>query len=343
MSDIGEAVGGMVEGGLVARAIDPKTGMMKGTGEPGGNCLNCGAPITGAYCSACGQRAEVHRTISAFMHELLHGALHFEGKIWHTLPELVIHPGKLTRRYIDGQRARFVSPMALFLFAVFLMFAVFQAIGLTTPTNIDPGATGEQVQNGLKTAHSELDDNVKAAEDKLAAMAPDDPGRAAAEQDLENAKGALDGITLVEGAGLGADSKLTFKGTGIKAIDEGLIHKWRENPSLMLYKLQSNSYKFSWLLIPLSIPFVYAIFVTYSLAFMSLLFIVLSLLGKAGVSGGWLLLAGAVIPPVHIYKQLRGTYDLRRFSAFWRLGVLSAFIVIILGLFLQVLLLLGAF
>jgi hypothetical protein len=38
-------------------------------------------------------------------------------------------PGQLTRRYIEGERARFVSPVALFLFSVFLMFAVFSSIG----------------------------------------------------------------------------------------------------------------------------------------------------------------------------------------------------------------------
>ena len=54
----------------------------------------------------------------------LHGVLHFEGKIWHTLPMLAWRPGELTRRYIDGERAKFVSPMALFLFSIFLMFAV---------------------------------------------------------------------------------------------------------------------------------------------------------------------------------------------------------------------------
>ena len=41
---------------------------------------------------------------------------------------LVWRPGELTRRYIDGQRARFVSPIALFLFCVFLTFAI---MGLT--------------------------------------------------------------------------------------------------------------------------------------------------------------------------------------------------------------------
>jgi hypothetical protein len=42
---------------------------------------------------------------------------------------LLWRPGELTRRYIEGQRARFVSPMAMFLFSVFLMFAVFSSLG----------------------------------------------------------------------------------------------------------------------------------------------------------------------------------------------------------------------
>lgn len=32
-----------------------------------------------------------------------------------------------TRRYVNGERARFVSPLALFLFTVFLMFATIGA------------------------------------------------------------------------------------------------------------------------------------------------------------------------------------------------------------------------
>src|SRR4029450_8545407 len=38
-------------------------------------------------------------------------------------------PGELTRRYIEGQRASFISPIALFLFTVFLTFAVMSLTG----------------------------------------------------------------------------------------------------------------------------------------------------------------------------------------------------------------------
>ena len=118
-----ESLGDAVTGGVIGRAVEP------GAGEADGHthevqCLNCGAELTGAYCSQCGQKAHVHRSLKGFFHDLLHGVLHFEGKIWRTLPLLAWRPGELTRDYIDGKRARFISPIALFLFCVFLMFAV---------------------------------------------------------------------------------------------------------------------------------------------------------------------------------------------------------------------------
>jgi hypothetical protein len=78
----------------------------------GSGCLNCGTPLVGKHCHECGQQGHIHRTLSAFWHDLLHGVLHFEGKTWRTLPLLVWRPGELTRRYVDGERARFVSPIA---------------------------------------------------------------------------------------------------------------------------------------------------------------------------------------------------------------------------------------
>src|SRR6187397_3036410 len=132
MSEFVEAAGGIAEGALLSRAVEPRAGEADGhTHETA--CLNCGAPLDGPYCRMCGQRGHVHKTIGAFMHDLVHGVFHIEGKIWHTLPMLALRPGELTRRYIAGERARFVSPMALFLFAVFLMFAVFQLVGFAAP------------------------------------------------------------------------------------------------------------------------------------------------------------------------------------------------------------------
>ncbi|MEZ5693436.1 MAG: DUF3667 domain-containing protein [Altererythrobacter sp.] len=362
MSDITEALGTAAEGGLFSRAVEPKAGEATGddaahAGAHVGACLNCGTQLVGSHCHGCGQNAHVHRSISAIVHDLLHGVLHLDGKFWRTLPLLAFRPGQLTRRYIDGERAKFVSPMAMFLFSVFLMFAIFQMVGLTTPTDFDPAARTEKTVEQLKENAVAQRDELQA---KLKAMPADAPAQE--RQDLEKAlsiaEDNLAGIDKVDRFRLNDNTRFTLNATGIKAIDEGLIKKWRTNPGLMLYKLQANGYKFSWLLIPLSIPFVWllfawkrrfkaydhAIFVTYSLSFMSLLFIALSVLGTVGVGLPWLLAAVAIIPPIHIYKQLRGAYELSRFSALWRTVVLTNLIVfVVLVMFLWLLLLLGAF
>lgn len=129
MSEITEGLGSAVEGGLLARAVEPDAPGGAPAGAHGA-CLNCGAQLQGAFCHACGQKGHVHRTLSEVLHDLAHGVLHLDGKLWSTLPLLAFKPGKLTREYIDGRRARYVSPMAMFLFSVFLMFAVFQAVGV---------------------------------------------------------------------------------------------------------------------------------------------------------------------------------------------------------------------
>lgn len=359
-----EAVGQIAEGGLAARAVEsghgeganegPAPAATKGHFHES-ECLNCGAAITGHYCSQCGQKAHLHRTLAAFGHDLMHGVLHLDGKLWRTLPLLVFKPGEITRRYINGERAKFVSPMAMFLFSVFLMFAVFQLAGITTPTNIEQSA---EFQPDLTQAEANAQKQIEDARASLAELSPDDPGRVAAEQKLQDLEIAAEGIEqLTDVLAHGDNSEISFSGTGIESFDEGIIKKWRDNPSLMLYKMQNNSYKFSWLLIPISVPFVWAlffwkrrfkvydhaIFVTYSLAFMSLLYLVLSVLGIAGAPLPAVILSGIFIPIVHIYKQLKYGYELSRHGAFWRTIALTNMILFgVVFMFLWLLLLLGA-
>ncbi|HEY7807205.1 MAG TPA: DUF3667 domain-containing protein [Croceibacterium sp.] len=349
-----EAVGSIVEGGMLARAVEPRAG--EASHGHAGACLNCGTALIGPHCHTCGQAAHVHRTMGAFFHDLIHGVLHFDGKTWRTLPLLAWKPGELTRRYIAGERARFVSPMALFLFSVFLMFAVFQLAGIGPPTDF------KSVQPVGARSPTELRQELADLKDARAKMGPGNPASPLIEVQIARLQKELgertvpkpgDRVTLAGNPAKAA--KLTAQYTGIAFIDRA-IDKWRENPSLMAYKLQSNSYKFSWLLIPLSVPFVWllfawrrkfgpydhAVFVTYSLGFMTLFYVALVLLGAIGVSTGWLLLLGTVVPLIHIYKQLKGAYSLGRFSASWRTTALSFLIFWILFLYIDLLLVLGA-
>lgn len=122
---------------------------------------------------------------------------------------------------------------------------------------------------------------------------------------------------------------------GSPELNEKIKQKLR-NPELLLYKMQNTAYKFSWLLIPISLPFLWmlffwkrgvamydhAIFSLYSLSFMSLLFIAVSLMIKFTT---WEALIAPIIliaPPLHMFFHLRGTYRLSNFSALWRMVAL---------------------
>jgi hypothetical protein len=76
---------------------------------------------------------------------------------------------------------------------------------------------------------------------------------------------------------------------------------------------------------------------------MSLLFIAMSIISTIPGGGGWAFLLFAIGAPLHLYKQLRYAYGLSRFSALWRFFVLQFCILIVQILFLQALLVLGAF
>ena len=356
MSEVGEAMGGAVEGGLYARAVEPAAGEGRKGHFHESACLNCGTELIGSHCHACGQKAHVHRTLAAFMHDLLHGALHFEGKIWRTLPMLAFKPGKLTRSYLDGQRARYVSPMALFLFGVFLMFAAFQLAGISAPDDLGPPIQFDGDDTVTATVEAVEAARLEELRKARAGLADSNPAAAILDTQIEALENEPAGDDAPAQAGDSGYITVKKGKTGVALID-GLVDKWKANPSLMAYKLQTNSYKFSWLLIPLSIPFVWllfawrrrfkaydhAIFVTYSLSFMTLFAIALTLLGLIGTGGGAIFMAFVLLAPIHIYKQLRGTYELSRFSASWRLAVLLFFIQVILMIFLQVLVLVGQF
>lgn len=345
-----EGVGEAVTGGMVARAVEPEAG--EHSGEVGGNCLNCGAELTGPYCRQCGQKARVRRSVGAIIHDIVHGVLHLDGKFWRTLPLLVWRPGDLTRRYVHGERAKFVSPMAMFLFSVFLMFAVLAIYGVSL-TELE--VSGGQVRQGLETARSDLTREL--AETRARRTAALGTARVRLDREVVQIEEQLAAIGRVQG-GAGEFQFIGGRGersTGWPRLDRG-IRAFSENPSLALYKLQSNGYKFSWLLIPLSVPFVWllffwtrrfhfydhTVFVTYSLAFMSLFAVMLTVLGFAGVGAGIIAPAALFIPPIHMFRQLKQAYQLHWASAAVRTFLLVNFCAITASLYFVLLLGIGA-
>lgn len=405
-----DALGDVVTGAALAQAVEPPAGSSRNDGR--GPCRNCAAPLSGRYCSACGQKAVIHRTLAEFGHDIVHGVVHFDGKIWRTLPLLAWRPGELTRRYVHGERAKFVSPFALFLFSVFLMVAVFSWLGPTGP-KLDDRLTPQQAAEGraqeiadvkaeivrLQTIEGDtgaawMDPSLRQLQQRLAhlekAPAPQ-TARAAAESRLalQRLKAAAEmarlraaraeavkagqpvasldqeiaalatGQRLMTGAAStlgpgGVEVDWVKVDLGVPALN-AIFRHGLENPQLTLYKVQSNAYKFSWALIPISVPFVWllffwrrdlylfdhAVFVTYSIAFMTLLasacVIAIQVPAISGAAGLLLVL----YPVFHMYRQLRGAYQINRLGAVVRTSLLATFAAAALLLFGALVLALG--
>ena len=354
-----EAAADAMTGAVIGRALEPSHG--EGNRVEHGNCLNCDTALIGSHCHSCGQSSHVHRTLAAYGHDLLHGVFHFEGKIWNTLPMLAFKPGELTRRYIHGERAKFVSPLALFLFAVFLSFAVVS--GLAGEMHFPDETKINDLKVGLRGKPlSELEGQLKQHEAKKAALGEEikkvdaaDGNTDALEKQRDAIDKEIDDIETARGFLKGEKWTVTNPGkTGWLKLDHA-ITKANENPNLFLYKIQSSAYKYSWALIPLSTPFVWllffwrrqfkvydhAVFVTYSLTFMMFLVVVLTVLGFAGSPQPVVPIAGTFIPPLHMYRQLRGAYGVSRLGGIVRTLALSLFGLLALTLFVVLLLLLG--
>lgn len=352
-----EAVGGAATGGLIAGAIEKPTGH---AGEAHNRCADCGTETLGRFCHNCGNASHVHRTLLHLGEELLHGVMHFDSRAWRTIPRLVFRPGQLTREWVEGKRTRYVSPLAMFLFTVFVMFMLLSYAP-------EPKASGVGRQAVATADLTRRNSELAEARAALKDAPPESRAEAElavklAQANVDKAKSRLGNTPKaaeVDGwqEDLAAEAKSGQLGfsVGNKKLDEKIQQKF-ENPELALYKLQQTFYKFSFLLVPISIPFVallfiwkrgftlydHGVFVLYSLTFMSLLIMAVAALGRVGgFAGGLAVAATPFVVPAHMFFQLKGAYGLRTFSAAWRTFFLLIFCSIALTFFLLAILWLG--
>ena len=132
------------------------------------------------------------------------------------------------------------------------------------------------------------------------------------------------------------------------------VQNVQNNPQLASMRIQDAASKYSWLLIPISVPFMWllfplrrrfntydhAVFVTYSLSFMMMLVIAGGILVELGMSTLASLLF--FVPPFHMYRHLKESYQLGKFSAIMRTMALMTFCFIAAGLFIGAAVAIGA-
>jgi hypothetical protein len=146
--------------------------------ETDGICSNCGTPLKGRICHSCGQDSDsFHRPVWSLLWEVLDGLIGLDGRLWRTVPALMFRPGYLTRKYLEGVRARYVQPFRLYLFASILFFLLF---GL-----------GNSGWNNVVIPQAELSEEDRAAlSQELERIAEDNPTASAEiQQAIDNLAG----------------------------------------------------------------------------------------------------------------------------------------------------------
>jgi hypothetical protein len=92
-----------------------------------GNCGNCGSPLLGEYCYACGQSVSgLVRHFSSIAGDFADTVLNWDARLPRTLWPLLVRPAFLTREYFAGRRVRYVSPVRLFVTLAIITFFVAQ-------------------------------------------------------------------------------------------------------------------------------------------------------------------------------------------------------------------------
>lgn len=167
------------------------------------------------------------------------------------------------------------------------------------------GKTKQSLKSALKTSSSSASAEIKA---NVTAVASAEP----AESDTDNAH---------------------FKASDLPEFPTlgNFLENADKDRKFTLYKMKKNAASLAFLLIPISLPFLWllfafrrqyvmfdhAVFSLYSLSFISVLLTVIAILSKLDFTGTAVLLF-TFVPPIHMFSQLRNAYQLTKFEALWR-------------------------
>ena len=132
-----------------------------------GDCANCGTPLLGEHCYACGQPVKgLVRHFSSLVGDVLDSVFEWDGRLPRTLWPLLAKPGYLTTEYLAGRRIRYVSPFRLFFFLAVLTFF----IGKLTVSFGETGGVDFGGDSAIETALT-VEDVEKARDKALAELA----------------------------------------------------------------------------------------------------------------------------------------------------------------------------
>jgi hypothetical protein len=131
-------------------------------------CPTCHTGVASAFCPDCGEKPLRQRelTLRGLVEQMFEAFTNIDSKLVRSLRALLTRPGQLTVAFLEGRRKAFLSPVALFLLANVLFFAMESFTGstvFTTPLDSHlhrqpwSGFAPQLVAHRLATLHTTLE------------------------------------------------------------------------------------------------------------------------------------------------------------------------------------------
>ncbi len=171
---------------------------ISGGKSPDATCPNCGDDRLGAYCARCGQNdRDYMRSVWLVVGDFMRDTFEIDSRIFRTLKLFFFKPGQLAIEFSRNRRARYMSPVRLFLFISFVHFGLLALVtpgGLASGVGESPGsnpatsfpmsAAGadslfgrEPTDEQIEAAKRRLEPEQQARLDDILGRGRDDPGR----------------------------------------------------------------------------------------------------------------------------------------------------------------------
>jgi hypothetical protein len=269
----------------------------------GAPCANCATPLAGPWCHACGQLGEdFHRSTFKLIAEAFEGVLHLDGRIWKTLPDLFLHPAKLTRAYLDGHRAPQIPPLRLFLVVLLLVFFAGSI-----------GWRGAPEKTVTADGHGRVLSQSAHSWDTLSA------------EDREKLKTAVSHGTTKIGGRDSPAANAWLKDRIMKVLDDPerfklVLEKWSERFAFLTLPLAAGLLSLVFIFQRRFYVFDHTIFSLHSLSAVGLMFALGALFSPLTRGDSQLILFAA---PVHLFLHMRGVYGTSVLGTLLRMWIIA--------------------
>lgn len=153
--------------------------------SPARRCPNCEAEAPRRYCPECGQDQErsIRVSLGTLLPDAVEQAVSLDSRFGRTFGRLLFRPGRVTAEYLEGRRARYSSPVNVYLLASFLFFlAEALAPEGRGPVQVSTSQAREEAAQALGEARRDAPPEARAALDAAGEVASAGGGLRGAEQ-----------------------------------------------------------------------------------------------------------------------------------------------------------------